>query len=73
VSKVEKNRSNGLILTEKQDLVLWHALKAGFFDYPRMVNSIELSKSLGIAPSTFSEISRRGFRRLLESYYQPEK
>jgi len=70
---VENYRSTGKTLTGKQDLVLWHALKAGFFEYPRKINSIELSKRLGIVPSTFSEITRRGFRRLLESYFLSEE
>jgi predicted DNA binding protein len=69
VRKVERYRSSGKILTGKQELVLWHALKAGFFEYPRKINSIELSNRLGIVPSTFSEITRRGFRRLLESHF----
>ena len=69
VRRVERYRSSGKILTSKQELVLWHALKAGFFEYPRRVNSIELSKRLGIVPSTLSEITRRGFRRLLESHF----
>jgi predicted DNA binding protein len=69
---VERYRKSGNILTGKQELVLWHALKAGFFEYPRKVNTIELSKRLGIVPSTLSEITRRGFRRLLESHFNNE-
>jgi predicted DNA binding protein len=72
VRKVEKHRSEGDILTSKQRLVLWHALKAGFFEYPRKINTIELSKRLDMVPSTLSEITRRGFRRLLESYFHAE-
>jgi predicted DNA binding protein len=72
VRRVERYRSSGNILTNKQELVLWHALKAGFFEYPRKINSIELSKRLGMVPSTFSEITRRGFRRLLESHFNTD-
>jgi predicted DNA binding protein len=72
VRRVENYRSSGKILTDKQELVLWHALKAGFFEYPRKINSIELSKRLGIVPSTLSEITRRGFRRLLESHFNTD-
>lgn len=72
IRKMEKYKTSGKILTSKQELVLWHALKAGFFEYPRKINSIELSKRLGIVPSTFSEITRRGFRRLLESHFNTE-
>jgi predicted DNA binding protein len=69
VRKMEKYKTSGKVLTGKQELVLWHALKAGFFEYPRKINSIELSKRLGMVPSTFSEITRRGFRRLLEFHF----
>ena len=72
VLAVERYRKSGNVLTGKQELVLWHALKAGFFEYPRKVNTIELSKRLGIVPSTLSEITRRGFRRLLESHFKNE-
>ncbi|MEM1554255.1 MAG: helix-turn-helix domain-containing protein [Thermoproteota archaeon] len=57
-------------LTEKQENVLWLALKMGYFDYPRKVNTRELAKALGIVPSTFSEILRGGIRKLLEKYFE---
>jgi predicted DNA binding protein len=57
-------------LTEKQERVLWLALKLGFFDYPRRINSIEFSKKLGIVPSTLSEMKRRGIRKLLKHYFE---
>jgi predicted DNA binding protein len=72
VRKMEQYKIRGKILTGKQELVLWHALKTGFFEYPRKINSIELSKRLGIVPSTLSEITRRGFRRLTESYFNSD-
>jgi predicted DNA binding protein len=58
------------VLTEKQERIFWLALKGGFFDYPRKIDTIELAKKLGISPSTLSETTRRGLRRLLESYYK---
>lgn len=58
------------VLTEKQEKILWLALKAGFFDYPRKVDTLELSRRLGISPSTFSETVRRGVRRLLERHFE---
>lgn len=58
------------LLTEKQDRVLWLALKMGFFNYPRRVHTSELAQRLGIKPSTLSEILRRGTRRLLEDHYK---
>jgi len=67
VGKLESKRG---ILTENQEKVFWIALKVGFFDYPRKVDTIELSSKLGISPSTLSEITRRGVRRLLEHYFE---
>ncbi len=57
-------------LTEKQERVLWLALKLGFFDYPRRINSIELSRKIGIVPSTLSEITRRGISKILKHYFE---
>ncbi|MBO3800074.1 MAG: helix-turn-helix domain-containing protein [Candidatus Brockarchaeota archaeon] len=58
------------VLTEKQENALWLALKMGYFDYPRRVGTKELAKTLGVVPSTFSEILRGGIRRLLEKYFE---
>ncbi len=60
------------ILTEKQERLFWLALKGGFFDYPRKIDTIELAAKLGISPSTLSETMRRGLRRLLENYFKNE-
>ena len=60
------------VLTEKQEKIFWLALKGGFFDYPRKIDTRELSAKLGISPSTLSEILRRGTRRLLEHYFEKE-
>lgn len=58
------------ILTEKQENVLWLALRMGYFDYPRKINTKELAQTLGIVPSTLSEIVRNGIRKLLEKYFE---
>ncbi|MEM1557483.1 MAG: helix-turn-helix domain-containing protein [Thermoproteota archaeon] len=58
------------ILTEKQENLLWFALKMGYFDYPRRIKTKELAKMLGIVPSTFSEIMRGGIRKLVEKYFE---
>ncbi len=60
------------VLTEKQERIFWLALKGGFFDYPRKIDTVELAAKLGISPSTLSEITRRGMRRLLENYFKSE-
>ena len=30
------------VLTEKQERIFWLALKGGFFDYPRKIDTVEL-------------------------------
>jgi predicted DNA binding protein len=60
------------VLTEKQERIFWLALKGGFFEYPRKIDSVELAAKLDISASTLSEIMRRGMRRLLESYFKNE-
>lgn len=57
-------------LTEKQERVLWLALKMGFFEFPRKITMRELARRLGIGLSTISEITRRGLRRLLEKHFE---
>ena len=69
IKKVTRYRSKG-ILTEVQERALLIALKSGFFDYPRKVTLEELARSIGVSPSTLSEILRRGLKRLVEYYYE---
>lgn len=72
VMKMGKFEPKAGVLTEKQERIFWLALKGGFFDYPRKVDTVELAAKLQISPSTLSEIMRRGMRRLLESYFKSE-
>ena len=72
VLKMGKFEPKKGVLTEKQESIFWLALKGGFFDYPRKIDTVELAAKLGISPSTLSEITRRGMRRLLESYFKNE-
>jgi len=72
VVKMGKFEPQAGVLTEKQERIFWLALKGGFFDYPRKIDTVELAEKLGISPSTLSEITRRGMRRLLESYFKNE-
>lgn len=69
IRQVTKFQPQGKILTEHQERVLWYAFRLGFFDYPRKINTIVLSKKLGIVPSTLSEVTRRGLRRLLAAHF----
>jgi len=72
VLKMGKFEPKEGVLTEKQERIFWLALKSGFFDYPRRIDTEELAAKLGISPSTLSEITRRGMRRLLENYFKNE-
>jgi len=63
-------KPKGKVLTEKQERTLWLALKMGFFDYPRKMDSVEFSSKLKIRASTLTETLRRGMRRLLEHYFE---
>jgi len=72
VLKMGKFEPKAGVLTEKQERIFWLALKGGFFDYPRKIDTAELASKLEISPSTLSEITRRGTRRLLESYFKNE-
>jgi predicted DNA binding protein len=67
---MERYRRRTSVLTERQEMALWLALEAGFFDYPKKIDISELSRKLKISPSTLSEIIRRGIRRLLEYYFE---
>jgi predicted DNA binding protein len=70
ILRLAKHEPKEGVLTEKQENVLWLALKMGYFDYPRKINTKELAQTLGIVPSTFSEITRGGLRKLLEKYFE---
>lgn len=70
ILKVGKYKPRGKQLTERQEKILWLALKMGYFEYPKKINMLELSRKLGVKPSTLSEIIRRGVRRLLEHYFE---
>jgi len=68
--EVWKFRPRGKILTEKQERALWLGLKMGFFEFPRKITMLELSRVLGVKLSTLSEITRRGMRRLLKHHFE---
>lgn len=70
INTLGKYQPNGKLLTLRQERVLWLAYKMGFFDCPRKSDTIEISKVLGISPSTLSEITRRGVGRLIENYFE---
>lgn len=67
---IEKYKRRISVLTERQEMALWLALKSGFFDYPKKIDITDLSRKLKVSPSTLSEIMGRGIRRLLEYYFE---
>lgn len=72
VVKLGKFEAKTGVLTAKQERLFWLALKGGFFDYPRKIDTVELAAKLGISPATLSETLRRGTRRLLEHYFKSQ-
>ncbi|MEM4822239.1 MAG: helix-turn-helix domain-containing protein [Acidilobaceae archaeon] len=62
-----QSHSNMRNLTTKQVRVLLVAYKMGFFEVPKKANLEDLSKFLGIKPSTLDEILRRAIKKLIES------
>lgn len=65
ISKMSTSRA----LTSKQEHVLKSALELGYYDYPKRVSTEELSKVVGLAPSTISEILRRAEKRIISGYF----
>mgnify|MGYP001770640053 CR=1 FL=1 len=60
-------------LTESQIRALILAYEYGFFDFPKKVNLVKLSRILGVKPSTLDEILRRALRKLVEDYLLRQK
>jgi len=65
IAKMSKARA----LTSKQERVLKSALELGYYDYPKRISTEELSKVVGLAPSTISEILRRAEKRIISGYF----
>jgi predicted DNA binding protein len=56
------------VLTPRQKEVISEAVRQGYFDFPRKVGLTELSKRIGIKPSTLSEIMRGAERKIMTSF-----
>ncbi len=61
--------NSGKDITFREEEILRIALEKGFFDFPRKVKLEELADYIGIAPSTLSEIMRRGLKKVLKAYF----
>lgn len=57
-------------VTYREEEILKIALEKGYFDFPKRIKLDELAEMLGIAPSTLSEILRRGQKKILEKYFK---
>lgn len=56
-------------LTGRQKEIVMTAVSQGFFEFPRKTNLTELSKLVGVKPSTLSEILRGAERRIMENAF----
>ena len=56
-------------LTERQREIMVTAVSKGYFEFPRKTNLTELSKLVGVKPSTLSEILRGAERRIMETAF----
>jgi len=65
ISKLTPTRA----LTSKQERVLKTALELGYYEYPKRASTDDLSKALGVATSTVSEILRRAERKIISEYF----
>ncbi len=60
----------GSEITYREEEVLKIALEKGYFDFPKRIKLEELASYFNIAPSTLSEILRRGQKKILEKYFR---
>lgn len=56
-------------LTQRQKEIMMTAVSKGYFEFPRRINLTELSKLVGVKPSTLSEILRGAERRIMENAF----
>jgi len=56
-------------LTGRQKEIMVTAVSQGYFEFPRRMNLTELSKLVGVKPSTLSEILRGAERRIMENAF----
>jgi predicted DNA binding protein len=65
VTALSEGPMGDALLTERQREVLTEAYERGYYDSPRRCSTAELAGTLGVAPSTVSDLLRRAERRAL--------
>jgi len=55
-------------LTARQRRIIEYAYASGFFEYPRRMSLLELSKAMHISPSAVGETIRRAERKIITSF-----
>ncbi|MDD1756134.1 MAG: helix-turn-helix domain-containing protein [Methanomassiliicoccales archaeon] len=69
----KKTLDTAHILTARQEYVIIKANELGYYNYPRGITAIGLSRQLNISPSTLSEILKRAEQNLIEFYLKETK
>ncbi len=57
-------------ITARQEFVVRTAFDLGFFEYPKKVNLVGLSKRLNVSYVTLAEILRRAEKNIINSYFR---
>lgn len=57
-------------LTSRQEQIAKMALEMGYFEFPKKIRLVELSKRFGISPGNLSEILRRAEKHILSKYFR---
>jgi hypothetical protein len=69
-SKVRMNFNLKEILTPKQKEILTPSIKYGYYEFPKRINLNELSKKIGVSPSTLCVHLQKIESKILNSNYQ---
>jgi len=69
-SKIKMNFSLNELLTPKQKEILDPSLKNGYYDFPKKISLNNLSKKIGISPSTLCVHLQKIESKILNSEYQ---
>ncbi len=67
IGGVSEVKSEGR-LTSRQKEILGKAMMLGYFEFPRRISLTELSKHIGIKPSTLSQVLRAAEEKVMAKY-----